>query len=99
MNKTTVLGLTQGIVSFPQFAFMRIRDGRHVSKNRVLDMGVEIVNLKTDEREYSVSYWNNLRDPSDTKRVFKNKEKAIKFYDRAYNILIDTPEIRKLREK
>jgi len=98
MNKSTLIGLSQGLIVFPQFSFERLRETRHVCKHRVLDMAVEIKDFKTGEREYSVSYWNNNRRPTDVKRVFKDKAKAIKLYDRANLILIDTPDLRKRRQ-
>ncbi len=78
---------------------MRLRETRHVCKNRVLDLGVEILDFKTDEREYSVAYWNNQRRPQNIRRKFKDKTEAIKLYDRANLILIDTHDLRKRREK
>ncbi len=96
MNKSILNNLCNGDIGFPQFSFERLREARSVRHNRVLDMGVEIKDFKTDEREYSVSYWNNLRKPCNVRRVFKDKNKAIKFYDRANLILIDTPTIREM---
>ena len=97
MNSSTIAGLSQGTISFPQFSFERLRERRHVSKNRVLDMGVEILDFKTDERQYIVSYWNNDRKPDHIRRLFKDKAKANRLFDRANLILIDTYDLRESR--
>ena len=99
MNSSTIQGLSQGTISFPQFSFERLRERRHVCKNRVLDMGVEILDFKTNERQYIVTYWNNERRPTDVRRVFKDKAKANKLFDRANLILIDTYDLRERRQK